>query len=104
MYKQKTIFLVLTACIVIGGDICRPKSVVEVTEGEARDLLHRRKARLATEKDLPEGVTLDSDGDQDAQDDATGGETAEADTGAPEKPENAPEAASAAQKSTRNKK
>lgn len=34
----------LTACIVVGGRLLRPGSLVEVTKGEARDLLRRGKA------------------------------------------------------------
>lgn len=48
---MKTHLLLLTAAVVIGGTICRSGDVVEVTDGEARDLLHRGRAKLATAGD-----------------------------------------------------
>ena len=48
---SKTIFLVLTSAIVISGGICRAGSLVEVSELEAKNLLARGKARLATADD-----------------------------------------------------
>lgn len=52
---SKSIFLVLTSAIAISGAICRSGQVVEVSELEAKNLLHRGKARLATADD---GVDL----------------------------------------------
>lgn len=48
---SKTIFLVLTSAIAIDGGICRKDSLVEVSELEAKNLLSRGKARLATASD-----------------------------------------------------
>lgn len=48
---SKTIFLVLTSAIAISGAICRKDSLVEVSELEAKNLLARGKARLATAED-----------------------------------------------------
>lgn len=48
---SKTIFLVLTSAIAISGGICRKGSLVEVSELEAKNLLGRGKARLATVDD-----------------------------------------------------
>lgn len=48
---SKTIFLVLTSAIAIDGGICRAGSLVEVSELEAKNFLHRGKARLATAED-----------------------------------------------------
>lgn len=51
---MKTIWLKVTSAIVVGGDIAKPGELVEVTQGEAKNLLHRGKAELATAEDLPE--------------------------------------------------
>lgn len=48
---METVFLKLTSAIVVAGDVVKPPAVVEVTRREARDLLNRGKAVLATEKD-----------------------------------------------------
>lgn len=48
---KPNITLKLTAAIVIGGVLCRPGALVEVTESEAKDLLRRGKAVVATEAD-----------------------------------------------------
>lgn len=59
------ITLKLTAAIIIGGVLCRPGALVEVTESEAKDLLRRGKATLATSADqgLPlAAVTNGEDG------------------------------------------
>lgn len=61
---RETIFLVLTSAIAIDGGICRAGSLVEVSELEAKNFLHRGKARLATAEDgapvddEPEAVDL----------------------------------------------
>jgi hypothetical protein len=52
MSKQlQTHLLMLTAAVVIGGQICRPGEVVEVTDGEAKDLLFRGRAKPAEDVD-----------------------------------------------------
>lgn len=80
--------LKLTSCIAVGGELVRAGELVEVTDAEARDLLSRGKAVLATADDnaKPRARTLaqetepnpalqaDDDGDTaddaaDAQDD-----------------------------------
>lgn len=48
---SKSIYLVLTSAIAIDGNICRKGSMIEVSEVEAKNLLHRGKARLATAED-----------------------------------------------------
>lgn len=48
---RQSIFLVLTSAIALAGTICKAGSLVEVTELEAKNLLHRGKARLATAED-----------------------------------------------------
>lgn len=63
--SNNNVFLVLTAAVVIGGEIAKRGSVVEVTNAEARDMLHRKKARIATAED---GVEVDDQGQaQEAQ-------------------------------------
>ncbi|BAO20606.1 hypothetical protein [Pseudomonas phage PPpW-3] len=53
---SKTIFLKLTSAVAIDGAICRKGSIVEVSEAEAKNFLHRGKAVLATAEDgAPEG-------------------------------------------------
>lgn len=61
---SKTIFLVLTSAIAIDGGICRAGSLVEVSELEAKNFLHRGKARLATAED---GAPVD-DADESSED------------------------------------
>lgn len=60
---SKTIFLVLTSAIAIDGGICRAGSLVEVSELEAKNFLHRGKARLATADD---GAPVDDAGEDEA--------------------------------------
>lgn len=45
------IFLVLTSALVIDGDVAKAGTLVEVSENEAKNFLHRGKARLATAED-----------------------------------------------------
>jgi hypothetical protein len=48
---NKSAYLVVTSAIAIDGTIAKPGTLVEVTDAEARNLLARGKARVATEKD-----------------------------------------------------
>jgi hypothetical protein len=48
----KTFFLKLTHCLAIAGEVCNPGTIVEVLEHEAKDLLGRNKAVLATEENV----------------------------------------------------
>lgn len=50
---KQGIFLVLLAAVGLDGALCAAGSLVEVTDTEARNLLHRGKARLATAEDMP---------------------------------------------------
>ncbi len=43
---EKTFFLKLTSAIGIDGILCKSGQIIEVTEGEAKDLLRRGKAEL----------------------------------------------------------
>ena len=77
--KDKNIFLVLTACVVIGGELRLPKTMVEVSRPVARDLLDRKKARLATEDDGAPAAETEQEGQEGDQ----GSEAGADDTGAP---------------------
>lgn len=52
---MKSYVLKLTCALAIDGQIHKPGSLVEVSEAEAKNFLHRGKAVLATEED---GVEL----------------------------------------------
>ena len=43
----------VTSAFMVGGEIARPGEIVEVTNSEAKDLLHRGMAVLATAEDEP---------------------------------------------------
>lgn len=49
--SKQSVFLVLTSALVIDGEVIRAGTLVEVSEREAKNFLHRGKARLATEAD-----------------------------------------------------
>jgi hypothetical protein len=49
--SAQSVFLVITSAVGIGGEIARAGAIVEVTDGEAKDMLNRGKARLATAED-----------------------------------------------------
>ena len=53
--SKPTIFLVLTAAIVMDGEIVPAGETIEVTEKEAKNLMHRGKAVLA-EPDSQQGA------------------------------------------------
>lgn len=56
----ENVTLKLTASIAVGGNILRRGQLVEVTEVEARGLLARGKAELATSADEPAPVAQDA--------------------------------------------
>ncbi len=49
--SKDTVFLVVTSAFVLAGDIAKAGEIVEVTDGEARSLLRRGMARVATAED-----------------------------------------------------
>ncbi len=51
--EEKNVFVKLTAAIAIGGAIHKAGTTVEVTEANAKNLLNRGKALIATEADNP---------------------------------------------------
>lgn len=62
----------VTSSFLVGGKIAQPGDIVEVTNSEAKDLLHRDMATLATADDLPEDEAVDEtfiDGTDEATDD-----------------------------------
>ncbi len=69
---SKTVMLKVTSAFLVGGELARSGEVVEVTTAEAKDLLHRGKAVLATAADEPKLAA------QEAGDDDPGGDQAEA--------------------------
>jgi hypothetical protein len=76
------IFLVLTSAIAIDGELVRAGSLVEVSELEAKNLLHRGKARLATEADGAPALEVDEiEGDSPTDDDETEGDELTGDDG-----------------------
>lgn len=56
--KIETVTLKLTSTIAIGGQVIKPPSLVEVTRSEAKNLLRRGKAILATIEDV-EAIEVD---------------------------------------------
>lgn len=55
---SKSIVLLLTSAIVIDGDVMKKGSLVEVSEAEAKNLLHRGKAVIHDEQPDHEPVDL----------------------------------------------
>lgn len=50
----KSVFLKVSSAFLVGGTIAKTGEIVEVSESEAKDLLQRGKATLATAADAPE--------------------------------------------------
>jgi len=51
---SKSVFLKVSSAFLVGGHIATVGEIVEVSEAEAKDLLQRGKASLATAHDAPE--------------------------------------------------
>lgn len=49
----KSVFLKVCSAFMVGGQIAKIGDIVEVNETDAKDLLHRGKAILATAADVP---------------------------------------------------
>lgn len=60
---MKSYFLKLTSAVAIDGDIVRAGALIEVSEAEAKNLLHRGKAVLATAEDGVEQHEDENDGE-----------------------------------------
>lgn len=48
---MKTVVLKVVSCIAVAGQVVRPGELIEVTESEAKNLLHRGRCVVATEAD-----------------------------------------------------
>ena len=71
MLKSKSIFLVLLSALGVAGELLKAGTLVEVSNADAKNLLHRNKARVAREDDgAPAG--------QDEEDDFSESDLAEA--------------------------
>jgi hypothetical protein len=70
---KDNVYLVATSAFMVAGDMILAGDVVEVSDSEARDLLSRGKARVATAED---GAPQDDDGE--AEPDADPAEQLEA--------------------------
>ncbi len=74
----KSVFLKVSSAFLVGGTIAKTGEIVEVSEGEAKDLLQRGKATLATAADAPAQPA--DDAEQTGQDAEQEADTAEQDT------------------------
>lgn len=54
MSEIETVFLKVSSAFLVGGQLAKAGEVVEVTKAEAKDLLARGKAVVATGADAPE--------------------------------------------------
>lgn len=68
---MEMITIKVTSSFMVGGEIAKPGEIVEVTNAEAKDLLHRGMAELATADDevLPvvtEEAPADANEDEEA--------------------------------------
>jgi hypothetical protein len=81
--EMNSVHLKLTSAIAIGGNIFKPGTIVEVSDSDARDLLNRGKAEVATADDVAqEADTADTADAADAAD-AAAQPAAEAQPAAP---------------------
>ena len=81
---NKSVFLKVSSAFLVGGTIAKTGEIVEVSEGEAKDLLQRGKATLATADDAQQQPTDESE--QTGQDAEQEAGTAEQDTAEAEQP------------------
>lgn len=71
MRNEKIITLKLSAAVAIDGQVVRAGTLVEMIEAEAKDLLRRGKAVLATERDGAAPTADDAGSDAAGSADAT---------------------------------
>lgn len=72
---SKSVFLKVSSAFMVGGHIAKSGEIVEVSEGEAKDLLQRGKATLATAADAPEQPAAEAEQTgQEAEQDAANAE------------------------------
>lgn len=80
----KSVFLKVSSAFLVGGTIAKTGEIVEVSEGEAKDLLQRGKATLATAADAPEQPAAEAEQTgQDAEQEADGAEQPDAEVEQP---------------------
>lgn len=72
-HMKSNVYLVVTSAFMLAGDMVTEGQIVEVTNAEARDLLERGKARVATAED---GVPAVAEPTEAEGDDAADGDDA----------------------------
>jgi hypothetical protein len=87
---SKSVFLMVTSAFMVGGAIAKAGEIVEVSNAEAKDLLNRGKAKLATidaaqledavEVESKEGQPAGAEAPQEAATEVAQGEPAAAET------------------------
>lgn len=70
----KSVFLKVSSAFLVGGTIAKTGEIVEVSEGEAKDLLQRGKAILATADDAVQPGEESEQTGQEPEQDADGAE------------------------------
>lgn len=74
----KTVFLKVSSAFLVGGQLAKAGEIVEVTGTEAKDLLARGKATVATVADSPEDQEQEQEQHQDEVQQPEGEAVAEA--------------------------
>lgn len=74
----KTVFLKVSSAFLVGGQLAKAGEIVEVTGTEAKDLLARGKATVATVADAPEDQEQEQEQRQDEVQQPEGEAVAEA--------------------------
>lgn len=75
---SKTVFLKVSSAFLVGGQLAKAGEIVEVTGTEAKDLLARGKATVATVADAPVDQEQEQEQHQDAVQQPEGEAAAEA--------------------------
>lgn len=76
---SKTVFLKVSSAFLVGGQLAKAGEIVEVTSTEAKDLLARGKATVATVADAPEDQEQEQEQHQDEVQQPEGEAAAESD-------------------------
>lgn len=79
----KTVFLKVSSAFLVGGQLAKAGEIVEVTGTEAKDLLARGKATVATVADAPEDQEQEQHQDEVQQPEGEAVTEAAAETDAP---------------------
>lgn len=59
---KQNVFVKITSSVAISGKIVRPGEIVELGESDAKGLLRRGKAVVATDSDMPQKELQNGDG------------------------------------------